>query len=96
MVSSTKGIGSEFTFQIPIQKIVIDNTDKPVSTTYDENIDLTGRRLLMVEDHHLNAKINMKINQAVKDSGLLAVLEKPLSIEQAEIVLKQCLAETSP
>lgn len=50
----------------------------------------------MVEDHHLNAKINMKIIRAVKDSGLLAVLEKPFSIEQAEIVLKQCLAETSP
>ena len=75
-VQSELGRGSTFWFEIPME-IMAEHTQSEAKTTL-EDVDLTGRRILLVEDNIINQKLltknldRMGITVTLAENGLIA------------------------
>lgn len=73
-VESEQGVGSMFTLTIPFR--IVENPEEVIEVrnqTNDEEINLTGKRILIVEDNELNREISVDI-----------LIDAGLDVEEAE------------
>ena len=75
-VESSPGIGSAFSFNIHLQLPSVADASVVATTATGENLDLTGRQLLLVEDNEINQEIavalleNMGASVDVANNGV--------------------------